>query len=178
MEEDALRRFRTQMRMLGRRLRHELPTVRGVSRSAVQVLRVVAGASDPSPGDVAEKLRMTSSNVAAALRELESAGLVGRGRDPEDGRRVRLTLTDAGAGAVSCVHAERDTWLGRAIEAGLTEDEQTTLLAAGELMQRLAQFEDEQDDQAGARESAQPGADAVAAAATDLIEAAVRERRR
>ena len=70
------------MRMLGRRLRHELPPVRGVSRSAVQVLRIVERAPDPSPSDVAEKLRMTSSNVAAALRELESAGLVCRGRDP------------------------------------------------------------------------------------------------
>src|ERR1700748_761359 len=99
MDDDALRRFRTQMRMLGRRLRRELPPVRGVSRSAVQVLRVVArgpeasptrGAGrgpEPAPTDVAEKLRMTSSNVAAALRELESAGMVRRGRDPEDGRR-------------------------------------------------------------------------------------------
>jgi len=52
------------MRMLGRRLRRELPPVRGVSRSAVQVLRVVARGPEPSPSDVAEKLRMTSSNVA------------------------------------------------------------------------------------------------------------------
>src|ERR1700689_2427186 len=119
MEDDALRRFRTQMRMLGRRLRRELPPVRGVSRSAVQVLRIVARGPEPSPSDVAEKLRMTSSNVAAALRELESAGLVRRGRDPEDGRRVRLSIT-AAAGAVSCVNAERDTWLGRATEGLLS----------------------------------------------------------
>ena len=128
------------MRMLGRRLRHELPPVRGVSRSAVQVLRIVERAPDPSPSDVAEKLRMTSSNVAAALRELESAGLVCRGRDPEDGRRVRLSITPAGAEAVSCVHAERDTWLGRAIGTLLSDDDQLTLLRAGELMQRLAEY--------------------------------------
>ena len=130
------------MRMLGRRLRHELPPVRGVSRSAVQVLRVVSRAPKPSPSDVAEKLRMTSSNVAAALRELESAGLVRRGRDPEDGRRVRLSITGAGADAVSCVHAERDTWLGRATAALLSVDEQVMLLRAGELMQRLAEYDD------------------------------------
>jgi DNA-binding MarR family transcriptional regulator len=130
------------MRMLGRRLRHELPSVDGVSRSAVHVLRVAARAPDPSPSDVAEKLRMTSSNVAAALRELESAGLVCRGRDPEDGRRVRLSITAAGADAVSCMNAERDTWLGRATEALLSADEQLTLLRAGELMQRLAEYDD------------------------------------
>jgi DNA-binding MarR family transcriptional regulator len=130
------------MRMLGRRLRRELPPVRGVSRSAVQVLRVVARGPEPSPSDVADKLRMTSSNVAAALRELECAGLVRRGRDPEDGRRVRLSITVTGTDAVSCLHAERDTWLGRAIAAVLSDDEQVTLLRAGELMQRLAEYED------------------------------------
>jgi DNA-binding MarR family transcriptional regulator len=174
MEDDALRRFRTQMRMLGRRLRRELPPVRGVSRSAVQVLRVVARGPEPSPSDVAEKLRMTSSNVAAALRELESAGLVRRGRDPEDGRRVRLSITGAGADAVACVHAERDTWLGRATAALLSADEQVTLLRAGELMQRLAEYE--AAEAAEAAEPADPADAAVAAAAADAVAAAVADR--
>src|ERR1700759_2141774 len=105
MQDEAVRRFRMQMRMFGRRLRHELPPVRGVSRSAVQVLRVVSRADQPSPGEVAQRLRMTSSNVAAALRELESADLVQRARDPQDGRRVRLSLTTAGTDAMACMHA-------------------------------------------------------------------------
>jgi DNA-binding MarR family transcriptional regulator len=178
MEDDALRRFRTQMRMLGRRLRRELPSVRGVSRSAVQVLRVVARGPEPSPSDVAEKLRMTSSNVAAALRELESAGLVRRGRDPEDGRRVRLSITVAGAEAVSCVHAERDTWLGRATAALLTADEQVMLLRAGELMQRLAEYEDPMATDPADPDVADPADAAVAAAAADAVAVANRERRR
>jgi DNA-binding MarR family transcriptional regulator len=179
MEDDALRRFRTQMRMLGRRLRRELPSVRGVSRSAVQVLRVVARGPEPSPSDVAEKLRMTSSNVAAALRELESAGLVRRGRDPEDGRRVRLSITVAGADAISCVHAERDTWLGRATAALLTADEQIMLLRAGELMQRLAEYEDPTAaDPADPADPAvaDPAEAAVAAVAADAVAAAVADR--
>jgi DNA-binding MarR family transcriptional regulator len=143
MEEDAIRRFRTQMRMFGRRLRRELPPVAGVSRSAVQVLRSVSRSAEATPGEVAERLRMTSSNVAAALRELESADLVRRVRDPQDGRRVLLSLTAAGTDAVSCMHAERDTWLGRAIEDLLDEPELRTLLAAGDLMQRLAEYEDD-----------------------------------
>jgi len=156
------------MRTLGRRLRRELPPVRGVSRSAVQVLRVVSRGPEPSPGDVAERLRMTSSNVAAALRELESAGLLRRVRDPEDGRRVQLSLTSAGAEAVSCVHAERDTWLGRAIAATLSDGELRTLLAAGELMQRLAEYEYEDADSAAVAADA-----AVRDAAAARVEAAV-----
>jgi DNA-binding MarR family transcriptional regulator len=163
MDDDAIPRFRMQMRMLGRRLRRELPPVRGVSRSAVQVLRIASRGPAPSPSDVAQRLRMTSSNVAAALRELESAGLVRRERDPDDGRRVQLSLTAAGADAVSCVHAERDTWLGRAIDALLDDEELRTLLRAGELMQRLAEYEDDDDDapaaaQAAARELVSPAA--------------------
>lgn len=150
MDDDSVRRFRGQMRMLGRRLRRELPPVRGVSRTAVQVLRVIARGSEPSPGDVAERLRMTSSNVAAALRELEDAALVRRARDPRDGRRVRLSLTGAGGEAVACVHAERDTWLGRAIEATLDAEQQRTLARAGVLMQRLAEYGGDDDVTANA----------------------------
>jgi hypothetical protein len=36
---------------------------------------------------------------------------------------------------------ERDAWLGRAIEAVLNPEEQQVLLAAGQLLQRLAAFE-------------------------------------
>ena len=150
------------MRGLSWRLRRELPPVRGVSRSAVQVLRVVSRAQQPSPSDVAARLRMTSSNVAAALRELEEAGLVGRDRDPDDGRRVRLSLTAAGADAVSCVHAERDTWLGRAVEAVLSDDEQRTLVRAGELMQRLTEYDDQ--DEAGTVAEPATTADAATSA--------------
>ncbi len=178
------------MRMLGRRLRRELPPVHGVSRSAVHVLRVVARGPAPSPSDVAEKLRMTSSNVAAALRELEDAELVRRVRDAEDGRRVQLSITDAGADAVSCLHAERDTWLGRAIVTLLTDDEQVTLLRAGELMQRLAEYDDaatadpvdpaDPVDLADPLAPVHPTDPAVAAAASDAVAAATagQEQRR
>jgi DNA-binding MarR family transcriptional regulator len=176
MHDDQIRRFRTQMRMLGRRLRRELPPVRGVSRSAVQVLRVVSRATEPSPGDVAERLRMTSSNVAATLRELESAGLVRRLRDPRDRRRVRLSITAAGADAIACVHAERDTWLGRAIEAVLDEHELRTLLAAGALMQRLAEYDDDAtadgEIEAGVADAVAPDR-AIEAAAAARVDAAV-----
>ena len=157
------------MRMLGRRLRRELPPVEGVSRSAVQVLRIVSRGPEPSPGDVAQRLRMTSSNVAAALRELESAGLVRRVRDPQDGRRVQLLLTARGADAVSCVHAERDTWFGRAIEAVLDEEELRTLLHAGDLMQRRAEYEDEIEDDGAAA--------AVAGAAREPVSRTAADRR-
>ena len=130
------------MRLLQRRLRREVVPVLGLSRTAMQVLgtveRLPAGSQ---PSQVADELRLASSNVAAALRELEQAGLVRRDRDPDDGRRARLSLTPAGTAAVAAFRTERDTWLGQAVQALLTADEERTLLAAGDLLQRLSEYE-------------------------------------
>jgi DNA-binding MarR family transcriptional regulator len=90
---------------------------------------------------VADELQMTSSNVAAALRELDAAGFIRRERDAADARRVRLFVTERAAALVAAVRSERDTWLGRAVESLLDEKEQRLLVRAGALMERLAAFE-------------------------------------
>lgn len=141
-----MRRFRAQMKLLQRRLRSEALPVQGVSRTAFQVIGAVLRLPDaPRPRQIADELRMTSSNVAAALRELEEAGYVLRRRDSTDARRVSVLVTDLGRSAVAGVRSERDTWLGGAVETLLSQDEQRTLLAAGALMQRLAESESESE---------------------------------
>ncbi|HTK61007.1 MAG TPA: MarR family winged helix-turn-helix transcriptional regulator [Pseudonocardia sp.] len=141
MDDDAVSLFRLQVKALQRRLRQEVPPLRGLSRSALQVLAAVSRKPGTSPREVAAELQMTSSNVAAALREGEGGGFLERRRDPDDARRARLSLTVAGAEAVARMRNERDTWLGRAVDAVLTADEQRTLVEAGRLMERLAHFE-------------------------------------
>jgi DNA-binding MarR family transcriptional regulator len=143
MRDAEVREFRAQMRLLQRRLRRESLVVPGVSRSAFQVLGALTRLPEGSqPRQVADEQRMTSSNVAAALRELEEAGLIRRQRDdPDDARRVRVFVTKLGTDAIADFRNERDTWLGRAVEAVLSEDEQRALLAAGQLLQRLAEYE-------------------------------------
>lgn len=142
MEDHDVSRFRVQMKLLQRRLRREALPVHGVSRTALQVITAVVRLPEgPQPRRIAEELQMTSSNVAAALRELEEAGYVRRRKDSSDARRVAVHLTERGRTVVASVRSERDTWLGRAMTALLDEDEQRTLLAAGALMERLAEFE-------------------------------------
>jgi len=142
MKDQDVRRFRAQLKLLQRRLRSEVTPVPGLSRTALQVLgaveRLPAG---PQPRQVAEELNMTSSNVAAALRELDDAGLVQREKDPEDARRVLLSVTSQGSKVTSTLRNERDTWLGRAVEEVLDAEEQRTLMRAGELLRRLAEYE-------------------------------------
>ncbi|MCW2525076.1 MAG: hypothetical protein JWO63_3411 [Frankiales bacterium] len=114
----------------------------GLSRTAMQVLgaigRLPAGSQ---PRQVADELLMTSSNVAAALRELEARGVISRQKDPTDARQVRLSVTAHGERLLADFRSERDSWLGRAVEAVLSEDEQRVLLSAGPLLQRLAEHE-------------------------------------
>ncbi len=84
---------------------------------------------------------MTTSNVAAALRELEHAGCISRERDAGDTRRVNVTLTDAGRKVVERHRADRAGWLAEAIDALLRPEEQAALIEVGRLIRRLAEYE-------------------------------------
>jgi DNA-binding MarR family transcriptional regulator len=142
MQDDEIQQFRAQMKLLQRRLRQEVPPVDGLSRTGMQILSAVGRRSGAvQPSQIADELRMTSSNVAAALRDLEVGKFIRREKDPEDARRVLLSVTDRGATVVADFQSERDTWLGKAIAAVLSDDEQRLLNASGQLMQRLAEYE-------------------------------------
>ena len=141
MDDQEVRRFRRQVKALRRRLGRELPPTEGLTRTGLQVLAVICRAEGLTPRDIGNELRMASSNVAAALRTLETRGLVRRARALQDGRRVNLVATEAGSDLVADFRNEGDTWLGRAIAAQLSEEECAVLLRAGELMERLAGFE-------------------------------------
>jgi DNA-binding MarR family transcriptional regulator len=144
MDDSQVRTFREQLKLLQRRLRREPLPVAGLSGTAWRVLAAINRLEDgPLPGQVADELQMTSSNVAAALRELDVGGFIRRERDAADARRVRLFVTDDGAAVVAQVRSERDTWLGRAVESLLDDEEQRLLVRAGAVMERLAAFEPE-----------------------------------
>jgi DNA-binding MarR family transcriptional regulator len=139
MRDEDVRRLREQLRALQRRLRREVRAVDGLSHTCLQVLSATerAGGST-TPGQLTTELRMTSSNVAAALRALVEAGMVARRRDPGDGRRAFVDITDRGRDLVVEHRRGRDAWLGRAMDAVLSPAEQQQVLTIGELLQRLA----------------------------------------
>jgi DNA-binding MarR family transcriptional regulator len=142
MTDEDVRTFRSQMRLLQQRLRREVRPRGGLSRTALRVLAAADRAGGQAkPRDLADELQMTSSNVAAALRQLEAGGFVRREPDRSDARSVSVVPSTSGRKLVADVRNERDTWLGRAIEARLDEREQRLLVEAGRLMKRLAEFE-------------------------------------
>lgn len=141
MDEREVRLLRTRLQELHRRQRRETPPIEGIGGTSARVLGAIARAEGGAgPGAIAAELAMTSSNVAAALRELDAAGLVVRVADPEDRRRVRLLLSRAGEAAVAAHRHGRDEWFAAAIEAELDPAEQELLMRVSPLIERLARW--------------------------------------
>jgi DNA-binding MarR family transcriptional regulator len=139
LREEDVYRLQQQVKKLYRRVRREQPPVEGLPVQALQVL----GALDHSPGvprpsELAAALQMTTSNVAAALRVLESSGLVVRRPDPADGRKAFIELTEQGKQVVEDIRRTSHTWLSRTMNELLSPQERRILLQAGDLMDRIA----------------------------------------
>ncbi|CAI3123375.1 putative HTH-type transcriptional regulator [Acinetobacter oleivorans] len=135
---EEITQLRTQLMSLVRRMRRE---ARSDEKSWAQLL--LLGAIDrhggmATPSVLAESEGMRSSNLAAALRTLETDGLLKRIPDAEDRRKIRVMLTQEGLSLLHESRARRETWLSNAMEHCLTAEEQTLLIAAGSLMARIA----------------------------------------
>ncbi len=68
----------------------------GVTSPQRLVLRLIAHFGQATPADLAAMLHVDRSSLSGVLARLESAGFVGRTRDPKDGRRAILTLSPRG----------------------------------------------------------------------------------
>ncbi|GAB3587703.1 MarR family transcriptional regulator [Calidifontibacter terrae] len=82
-----------------------------------------------------EAISPQASNVATT--DLLRRGLLGRRQDDSDRRRQLLSLTDEGRRLIHTVRDDKNTWLGRRLEADFTAEERRTLEQAVHLMHRL-----------------------------------------
>ena len=83
--------------------------------------------------------QISPQSMGATLGALESRGLIERRADPADGRRVVLSVTDAGLQVLRNRRSARTEQLARALSAGFTRAELRQLMAAAPLIERLAQ---------------------------------------
>jgi len=91
-----------------------------------------------STSDLAAAERMRPQSMAQTVRDLESAGLVSRRPDPDDGRRALVELTPAGLERMLTTRARREGWLAELFEHEFTAAERETLRAALPLLRRIA----------------------------------------
>jgi len=83
--------------------------------------------------------QISPQSMGATLAALEARGLVRRHRDPLDGRRVMLSVTDAGQQMLRSKRNARTEQLAQALSAGFTRTELRQLMTAAPLLERLAQ---------------------------------------
>ena len=92
-----------------------------------------------TPGELAKLERISPQSMGATLAALEARGLVERRPDPRDGRRVVLSVTEAGRDVLRDKRNARAEQLAQALSAGFTPAELRQLMAAVPLLERLAQ---------------------------------------
>jgi DNA-binding MarR family transcriptional regulator len=90
-------------------------------------------------GALARLEQISPQSMGATLAGLEARGLVGRNPDPRDGRRVLLSVTDAGQRILRDRRNVRVRQLASALADGFTGAEVDQLMAAAPLLERLAQ---------------------------------------
>ena len=87
--------------------------------------------------ELAAREGIRPQSMWSIVGRLEERGLVSRTQDPDDGRRMVVTLTDAGRDGLTGARAERGRRLAAAVAAELTPDEQRLLAAAIPLLERI-----------------------------------------
>ena len=96
--------------------------------------------SGPTTSSALAKLEQISpQSMGATLAGLEARGLVARRADPVDGRRVLLSLTEAGHRLLQGKRNARTEQLAKALSARFTPGEIRLLAEAAPLLERLAQ---------------------------------------
>lgn len=87
-------------------------------------------------GELAAIEQVSAPSMSRAVGQLVDLGYVDRSPDPDDGRLVRLSLTDDGRVTVERERAHRDAWMTARLE-GLAVQDRELLRRAADLIEEL-----------------------------------------
>ncbi|MFC4222851.1 MarR family transcriptional regulator [Lysinibacter cavernae] len=129
--------FRIANARLNRRLRQEKADNR-LTDGQLSALGALSTHGPQTLSQLSEHERVTLPSASRTVNSLEQAGLVGRSGSADDGRKVMLSVTDAGEAVMSEVRRQRDEWLVKRVSK-LTPAQRQTLAEATELMKEITQ---------------------------------------
>jgi|SRR5208337_1469365 len=129
--------FMTAIGLLKRRVRAAIAS-NDLSWAQMTVLARIEKDEPSTTADLARAERMKPQSMRTIVSALEGMGLVERKPHRTDGRQIIIKLTARGAVVRKVASDEKWTWLAQAI-ARLDKDEQKTLFAAGEIIERLVE---------------------------------------
>jgi DNA-binding MarR family transcriptional regulator len=130
--------LRTSLGLLLRRLR-QAPAAGELTLPETAALARLDRGGPATSADLARAEQISPQSMGATLAGLEERGLVTRGSDSLDARRVVMSPSPAGLQALRDRRNSRTEALARALSTGFTDDELAQLAAAGPLLERLAQ---------------------------------------
>jgi DNA-binding MarR family transcriptional regulator len=130
--------LRLSIGLLLRRLR-QMPTGDELTLSESAALARLDRGGPATAAALARAEQISPQSMGATLAALETRGLITRAADPEDGRRVILSITDPGLGVLRDRRNARTEQLARALSSGFTAAELEQLTAVAPLLERLAQ---------------------------------------
>jgi DNA-binding MarR family transcriptional regulator len=111
---------------------HEL----SLTESAVMARLAKEGPA--TTADLARAEGMKPQSMGTTVAALEEMGMLERKPHPTDGRQVNIQLTAKGAAVRKSAKDAKLSWLAQAV-GQLDKKEQATLVAAGEIIKRLAE---------------------------------------
>lgn len=88
-------------------------------------------------GALAERERVSPPSMNRTVNCLEESGYLRRDGDPDDGRKIRIQLTDTGAELVAETVRRRDAWLDAALDE-LAAADRAALQSVVPILQALA----------------------------------------
>ncbi len=94
--------------------------------------------SPATPSQLAERERVTPPSMNRTLNGLEDAGLVARTPDPDDARKVIVTITPAGIHLITETRRLRTAWFSQRV-AELSTSERAALEAVIPVLRRISE---------------------------------------
>lgn len=130
--------LRTSVGLLVRRLR-QIKTDGDLTLPEVAALVRLDRGGPATSSALAKLEQISAQSMGATLSALQERGLVARAPDPDDGRQILLSLTEAGAGVLRSRRSAAVEHLARAMAVEFTPEELRQLAALAPLLDRLAQ---------------------------------------
>jgi DNA-binding MarR family transcriptional regulator len=128
--------LRTAVMRTSRRLRVEA-TGDVITPGQYTVLAQLNGSGPTTLRELAEREHVQAPSMTRIVNALADQGFVSRAANPDDGRQVRVDITDAGRAVLAEARNQRTAWLAQRV-AGLSDDDRLVLSRAAHIMQEMS----------------------------------------
>jgi DNA-binding MarR family transcriptional regulator len=136
--EQVAAALRVSVGLLVRRLR-QTPHEDELTLSETSALARLDRGGATTAGALAKLEQISAQSLGATLASLQQRGLIQRAPDPEDGRRIVVSISDSGLEVLRSRRNARTEMLAQALSSGFTRAELKQLENVAPLLERLAQ---------------------------------------